>query len=76
MAIVQLEMNLFFGVDESRRTMGLMLGSNNQLNASVVTLVLLPVRSQLGLCKRQAVEVFCGGINAFLVMSPATTNRR
>jgi HTH-type transcriptional regulator/antitoxin MqsA len=51
---------------ESRRTMGLMLEFNKQVNAAIVDpAFILNVRKKLKLDQREAGELFGGGVNAF-----------
>lgn len=53
-------------VEESRRTMGLMLEFNKQVNASIVDPDFIAnVRKKLALDQREAAEIFGGGVNAF-----------
>jgi HTH-type transcriptional regulator / antitoxin MqsA len=53
-------------VEESRRTMALMLGFNKQINASIVDPDFIAnVRKKLSLDQREAAEIFGGGVNAF-----------
>ncbi|MDD5495168.1 MAG: type II toxin-antitoxin system MqsA family antitoxin [Dehalococcoidia bacterium] len=52
--------------EESRRTMGLMLEFNKQVNASIVDPDFIAnVRKKLALDQREAAEIFGGGVNAF-----------
>ncbi|QRX82265.1 type II toxin-antitoxin system MqsA family antitoxin [Glaciimonas sp. PAMC28666] len=54
------------GMDESRRTMQLMLAFNKQINASIVDPgFIADVRKKLHLDQREAAEIFGGGVNAF-----------
>jgi HTH-type transcriptional regulator/antitoxin MqsA len=54
------------GAAESRRTMGLMLAFNKQVNASIVDPAFIAsVRKKLDLDQRAAGEIFGGGVNAF-----------
>lgn len=54
------------GVEESRRTMGLMKEFNKQVNAAVVDpSFIAEVRKKLDLDQREAAEIFGGGVNAF-----------
>ena len=51
---------------ESRRSMGLMLAFNKQVNASIVDPeFIVSVRKKLALDQREAAEIFGGGVNAF-----------
>jgi len=53
-------------VEESRRTMSLMLEFNKQVNASIVDPDFIAnVRKKLALDQREAAEIFGGGVNAF-----------
>jgi HTH-type transcriptional regulator/antitoxin MqsA len=53
-------------VEESRRTMNLMLEFNKQINASIVDPDFIAnVRKKLSLDQREAAEIFGGGVNAF-----------
>ncbi len=53
-------------VEESRRTMNLMLEFNKQVNASIVDPDFIAnVRKKLSLDQREAAEIFGGGVNAF-----------
>lgn len=53
-------------VDESRRTMGLMLIFNKQVNSGIVDpSFIVSVRKKLALDQREAAEIFGGGVNAF-----------
>jgi HTH-type transcriptional regulator / antitoxin MqsA len=53
-------------VEESRRTMNLMLEFNKQINASIVDPDFIAnVRRKLSLDQREAAEIFGGGVNAF-----------
>ena len=53
-------------VEESRRTMNLMLEFNKQINASIVDPDFIAnVRKKLSLDQREASEIFGGGVNAF-----------
>lgn len=53
-------------VDESRRTMNLMLAFNKQVNASLIDPeFIVNVRKKLNLDQREAAELFGGGVNAF-----------
>lgn len=52
--------------EESKRTMALMLEFNKQVNASIVDpSFIASVRKKLALDKKEAAEIFGGGINAF-----------
>ncbi|SFU70329.1 type II toxin-antitoxin system MqsA family antitoxin [Pseudoduganella namucuonensis] len=54
------------GVDESRRTMDLMLEFNKRVNSAVVDpAFIVRVRKKLQLDQREAAEIFGGGVNAF-----------
>ena len=51
---------------ESRRTINLMLAFNKQVNASIVDPdFIASVRKKLDLDRREASEIFGGGVNAF-----------
>lgn len=53
-------------VEESRRTMSLMLEFNKQVNATIVDPDFIAnVRKKLALDQREAAEIFGGGVNAF-----------
>jgi HTH-type transcriptional regulator / antitoxin MqsA len=53
-------------VEESRRTMNLILEFNKQINASIVDPDFIAnVRKKLSLDQRVAAEIFGGGVNAF-----------
>lgn len=53
-------------MEESRRTMNLMLEFNKQVNASIVDPDFIAnVRKKLSLDQREAAELFGGGVNAF-----------
>ena len=53
-------------VEESRRTMNLMLAFNKQINASIVDPeFIVSVRKKLDLDQREAADIFGGGVNAF-----------
>ena len=53
-------------VEESRRSMSLMLEFNKQVNASIVDPDFIAnVRKKLALDQREAAEIFGGGVNAF-----------
>ena len=53
-------------VEESRRSMSLMLEFNKQVNASIVDPDFIAnVRKKLAFDQREAAEIFGGGVNAF-----------
>lgn len=53
-------------MDETRRTMNLMLAFNKQVNASLIDPeFIVNVRKKLNLDQREAAEIFGGGVNAF-----------
>lgn len=53
-------------MDETRRTMNLMLAFNKQVNASLIDPeFIVNVRKKLNLDQREAAELFGGGVNAF-----------
>lgn len=62
-------------VEESRRTMSLMLEFNKQVNASIVDPDFIAnVRKKLALDQREAAEIFGGGVNAFSRYENGKTN--
>lgn len=55
-----------FDVEESRRSMALMLTFNKQVNSALSdTFFIATVRKKLNLDQREAAEIFGGGVNAF-----------
>ncbi|MGI4858273.1 MAG: type II toxin-antitoxin system MqsA family antitoxin [Janthinobacterium lividum] len=55
-----------FDVEESRRSMALMLTFNKQVNSALSdTSFITTVRKKLNLDQREAAEIFGGGVNAF-----------